>query len=347
MMKTIILTQDYEIFFGKESGTVNNCMIKPNQELMDILRRNNSTMTVFWDVLHYHTLKKHVKANPELQTDISLIEKQIQKLQKENNDIQLHIHSHWLDAKYTGNHKWSFTYDRYSLHDLEGKGDTDDINTINGCVTACTNIINEFCKDKERRLVFRAGGYHLEPFQKLINPFKQNLIYFDSSMVGFPGGVRKGIQSSYRFSKTPSIIDDSGSFTEFPITTIKIPLIRKIWFKYIKGKYGAMGKYGDGNSIAGSNNNDLSVINKFGLEKHNIGKRLLNFVKSQNELLTPEGSFIEKFRYIVSMSPDFSIMTLHPKNLNKHQIDMLSKLLEEKKVRFISIATYLKLLGNN
>ena len=54
-MKTIILTQDYQIFFGKESGTVGNCMIKPNAELMGILQKYSCTMTVFWDVLHYYT----------------------------------------------------------------------------------------------------------------------------------------------------------------------------------------------------------------------------------------------------------------------------------------------------
>lgn len=47
MMKTIILTLDYELFLGAESGSVEKCMIEPIKDLMSLLNLNDSKMTIF------------------------------------------------------------------------------------------------------------------------------------------------------------------------------------------------------------------------------------------------------------------------------------------------------------
>jgi len=338
-MKKIILTQDYEIFFGKESGTVSNCMIKPIKRLFEILHRYNCTATIFWDVLHYWSLKQNVNKYPELQLDIDSIEKQLQWLQKLGHDIQLHIHPHWLDAKYKGDMKWNFKYNRYSLHDLKTEKNEKDINTILGCVTTCVDILKKY---NNSRIVYRAGGYHLEPFYKLAYALKSNSIFIDSSIVGFPKEVKKRATPFYQFSTTPSTVNPKGEFVEFPIATIKIPLYRKLWYKYLKKKYKNNRIFGDGLSVFGSVTDSALLKELFFVKRKSRFNRIKKFVSQRNEILTPENNFKQKFNYLVRKAPDYSVMTLHPKYLTFSQLKMIENLIRLKKIRFISITEYLK-----
>ena len=116
-MKEIILTIDYELFLGKETGSVKECMIEPTEKLALILEKNGSKMTVFWDILHYYRLLELENNYSELKQDRILIEEQILDLARRGHDIQLHLHPHWLDAKYE-NSKWNFNYERFKLHNL-------------------------------------------------------------------------------------------------------------------------------------------------------------------------------------------------------------------------------------
>ena len=43
-VKKIILTIDYEVFLGKETGSVKDCMIEPTKRLASILEKNGSKM---------------------------------------------------------------------------------------------------------------------------------------------------------------------------------------------------------------------------------------------------------------------------------------------------------------
>ena len=93
-MNNIVLTLDYELFLGEKSGTVENCMIKPMNQLMNLCQKYHSTMTIFWDVMHYQKIIENLGRYPELQEDKLLIEAQIQALVKEGHDVQLHLHPH-------------------------------------------------------------------------------------------------------------------------------------------------------------------------------------------------------------------------------------------------------------
>src|ERR1035437_8742803 len=126
-MKEIILTIDYELFLGEKTGTVKKCMIEPTAKLISFLKKNNSKMTVFWDILHYYLLLQYEKNFPELKDDRLLIEKQILDLAKNGHDIQLHLHPHWLDAQYE-NGRWIFQYGRFRLNKLKNEDKKDDIN---------------------------------------------------------------------------------------------------------------------------------------------------------------------------------------------------------------------------
>ena len=287
-------------------------------------------MTIFWDVLHFYTLQKHIQNNPELQNDINLIERQIKKLLDNNHDVQLHIHPHWLDAKYLGNRKWAFTYDKYKLHNLNDNDDPGDINTISGCINTSVQILKKYNKNIDSKIAFRAGGYYLEPFESLSPYFLNHNILIDSSKIG----ITNTGKPFYKFINTPDKIDTEGPFYEFPLSTISLPAIKNIWFKFLNRKYKYLKKYGDGTSMGEALKKNQTLISK-----------LLTLLKRQHVILTPEGSFKEKFKYLFAKSANFSLMTLHPKYLNEHQISMIEDLLDQKKLQFISIADYIKQNG--
>ena len=102
MAKDLILTIDYEVFLGDETGNLREVLIEPTYQLMEILRLNGSKMTVFWDIMHYDALCRLSKEYPRLKEEQLLIEQQIKDLVAEGHDVQMHIHPHWLDAKYNG-----------------------------------------------------------------------------------------------------------------------------------------------------------------------------------------------------------------------------------------------------
>jgi hypothetical protein len=97
-MKQLILTVDYELFFGDDAGTVENCMIRPVKRMMEVLDVYGGKMTGFWDILHVYRLKQLENEVDDLRFDRELIEKQIHALLVEGHDVQMHIHPHWLDA---------------------------------------------------------------------------------------------------------------------------------------------------------------------------------------------------------------------------------------------------------
>ena len=45
----IYFTFDYELFFGSNSGTIENCIVKPTNELIKIANKYNVKFTFFVD----------------------------------------------------------------------------------------------------------------------------------------------------------------------------------------------------------------------------------------------------------------------------------------------------------
>ena len=145
MVKKIILTIDYELHLGDETGTVRECMIEPTKKLVSTIEKNGSRMTIFWDILHYYRLLELEKLFPELKQDKLLIEEQILDLAQRGHDVQLHLHPHWLDATYK-NGKWNFTYGRFKLHNLSNENRNGDINTINGCISISKKLMEDLIR---------------------------------------------------------------------------------------------------------------------------------------------------------------------------------------------------------
>jgi hypothetical protein len=347
-LKEIILTIDYELFLGKITGTVEKCMVEPTYKLAEILGINNSKMTVFWDILHYYRLTKLESQYPEIKNDRKLIDEQISFLVSKGHDIQLHIHPHWLDAEYKDS-EWRFKYNRFKLHALSEENNPENIDTIIGCIS-----ISKMLMEKEIRKylpgyfvsVYRAGGYLIEPFEKLKIALEYNNIYVDSSTL--PGMTNNNHINGYdfknypefnfyRFSDSPSKLSKDGKFTEIPITTLRQPVSRNILFTLIrKFKYPDLesGRVGTGSEESAENGN-----------KSNLKKILALLTKAKKREFTTDGNFAERFNYMCRKVKNNSTMILHPKLLNEHTLDLLKEKVKKNCIKFISIDSYLKSIG--
>ena len=346
-MKELILSIDYEVFLGKITGGVKECMIDPTNKLSKILKKNNSKMTVFWDILHYYKILEFQNDFKELKEDRILLENQIIDLVKEGHDVQLHLHPHWLDATYE-NGEWRFDYNRFSLHNLSLDGDVQDINTIEGCISITKKILENIVrkvKPEYKVTTFRAGGYLIEPFNDLSKALLNNGIYIESTVCpdftndndifsfNFTSYPKK---TYYKFNTNLSLENNEGCFWEIPIRTVKIPTLWNIYFTILrKLKYpdleGERKGIGAGYSISSTQTSQISKIIK-----------LLTYPKVIQ--LSTDSNFKEKFDYSIKKVPKYSNMILHPKLLNSHTINLIKEYINFNKIKFNSISDFINIL---
>mgnify|MGYP002521424246 CR=1 FL=1 len=335
-MKTLILSIDYEVFLGERTGDVEEVLINPTYRLMDILNKNGSKMTVFWDVLHYYQLCKNRDLSPKLFREKTLVENQIRELVRQGHDVQMHIHPHWLDAKYEDGH-WIFDYSRFSIHKLSSVHDKDDINTVIGCLTLAKSIMEEVIrpiKPDYKVKAYRAGGYLIEPFETLREVFLELGIEVDSSTC--PGSKNDCIpypfdfrgyptQTPYRYSQSPCCIDKNGVFIEYPIKIFKL----SPWFR-----------------LKREINNRRRKFNKVTLGgtgvrfPHKVLSRwekLLRYFSSTTVQLTTDGGDESLYKYTLNHAPENSVMILHPKMQTTKTFNYLEQLLSVNYVNFSTI----------
>lgn len=258
----IILTFDYELYFGKNSGSVEQCILKPTEMLRQTFRETQIKATFFVDTICIHRL---LNENSQTQTEAHKIIQQLKELLKEGHRLELHLHPHWLDAKYVDG-KWLFdTYEHYRLHSLNRK-------QINGLfeegVMLIKNIAKEIIPNYEV-LVFRAGGWCIQPFSHVKEAFVQNGIKYDSSVT--PMLSAKNLDHYFDFSEAPEELwyrfedevtekQTDGAFIEVPITSCKKGLLLKLFDKLYNFKNRV---FGDGSGMTIKNVEDKNILAKF------------------------------------------------------------------------------------
>lgn len=238
---TIVLTLDYELFLGEQTGNVDDCMIEPVRELASILKLNDSKMTIFWDISHYMRLQELAPGNKKCRNDLEKIKESILSLAGAGHDIQMHIHSHWINSDFV-NDSWVLNYDFFRLHNLELKTAKKGVilDYLQKAVFTMEEVIKPVIPGYKVTM-FRAGGYLLEPFELLIDAFKELGIRIDSSIL--PGITYNNHELTgfdyknypqkpyYRFNNSPKTEDINGYFYEIPVTTVKIPAWKNFIFR--------------------------------------------------------------------------------------------------------------------
>jgi hypothetical protein len=231
----ILLTYDYELFFGKSTGSVDKCLIEPTNELIAFTKKFNIQITFFVDVGYLIRLEYYSQRFQHLKEDYQKILQQLNDILDSGNDIQLHIHPHWEQSVYRNNQWEVRTNGAYKLDDFSDE-------EIRLIVSKYKHYLDAIVGYKTT--VFRAGGWCIQPFHRLKTIFKELGITIDSSV--FPGGsfysshyhfdfTKSPKKEMYRFEDNESEEVDDGYFTEYPIGSIRYyPLF--YWKLYTLGR---------------------------------------------------------------------------------------------------------------
>ncbi len=241
-MRKILITLDYELFFGK-SGSIERTIINPTKKLISILDRHKIKASFFVDSGYLIKLKEYMQNFEGLKKDYDLISQQIQKLSKEGHDIQLHI--------------------RYKLSDFSELEIDDIVKRYSIVLEEITNL---------KPTTFRAGGWCIQPFDKIANALKKYGIRIDSTVYyngknttpsksfDFTDASQK---DNWKFSNDPLIEDEDGYFLEIPISSVKTSLF--FYFRFILNKFFG-GKnhqsFGDGFAISNSKKQIFELLLK-------------------------------------------------------------------------------------
>jgi peptidoglycan/xylan/chitin deacetylase (PgdA/CDA1 family) len=268
--KDVLLTFDYELFLGKQSGTIENCLIKPTQLLLEILKKHGAKGIFFIDTLYLLRLEQ--ENTPACKKQLETVLSQLHDIKKQGHTIGVHIHPHWLDAQYTTeSNNWNGEIKtRFALSNLS---DADKQTAISKSV----NILQEFL-EPDKPITYRAGGFYCQPFSSFSNFFEQHKILIDfSAMREFKSIGYKNLYSFdftnppeeyiYKFNENPILKVNSGIFTEVSINSFKLSGITKIrnsiYYRLNKNKVDFV-RIGDGSGSG----NTISHVNDASIKRY-------------------------------------------------------------------------------
>lgn len=317
----IFLTYDYELFFGDNTGTVEECMLKRTEELFAISKNRNVYYTFFVDVGYLIQAEKYT----ELVQELNAVKAQVKEMIALGHDVQLHIHPHWEKSTYA-NGKWDIvTKDAYKLSDFSDEERRE-------IIIRYKNYLDDLIG--RRTKVFRAGGWCIQPFTDLAETFEEVGIIADTSVV--PGDWRvtdeyyvdftaTPNQSKYRFEDDVCTEVFDGSFIEYPIASLRYsPLF--FWRLYGWGRLKPADHkmLGDGNFLSQGGRKKRSLIN-----------HTYNHISTDGYFASKLDAGLQK-----AINSNFNEMVIigHPKSSTRYSLKKLEQFIakQENKHEFIS-----------
>lgn len=308
----IYLTLDYELFMGNKVGTVDNSLIKPTKELVNVLNKYDVKATFFVDAAYLYRLNEFRNSYIKLEKDYSLVVEQIKNLSQSGHDIQLHIHPQWYYAEYNGT-DWKLPNSPYKLSDMEENEATE-------CFVKSKRLLEKIIEKPV--IAFRAGGYSIQTFASIPRLFSESGIIIDSSVLS---GIKNlsdyqeydysmiSSGSLYNFRDSVISINEEGPFVEVPITTGLSYSFGKL-IEYLKTRFIKSGidvKYGDGDPITSLNKKKI---------KSNLISRILLFWAYLNQSCVASidsGRSNQLLRlYKKKKNNQVFVIIGHPKNLS-------------------------------
>lgn len=172
----LLLSFDHELPLGSLKTSYKEAIFNPTERLFEIAKKKGVPITLFTDVLcalQYKQWDRNGFYEPyvnQLQRGIEL-----------GNDVQLHLHPHWLTSTYNEG-LVTPSYD-YSLNKFINNSE----HNLPQIVKSGIQLLEDVCRKSNpeyKVLAFRAGGYNIEPGSKeIFETLSENGILFDSSVV--------------------------------------------------------------------------------------------------------------------------------------------------------------------
>lgn len=226
--KQVLITFDYELFLGRKSGSVSDCLLNPTNRLLKILDRNNLKGLFFVDTVYLLRMKQMAELHSIVRSDLLKIEQQLCDMLRRGHFIFPHIHPHWVDARYDeANNEWQLeSLEKYRFHLVPVDLRTalfdqsmillKEINANSGVDTPID--------------AYRAGGWSIQPFSDFRECFLRHGIRYDMSV--FPGKYMHSTAhwfdfrkvttpDRYNFSTDIVTAEKNGSFIEYPISSVQ------------------------------------------------------------------------------------------------------------------------------
>lgn len=215
----IVLSLDYEVFFGRGAAEVVKTLVEPSDALARLARRHGVRLVFFVDATWLVRLREEARRAPELAADLHRVMRQLERFAAAGHELQLHLHPHWRDSHWSAD-GWKIDLTRYRLHDFSDA-------EIAGIVSEGAAALRSLA-GLQPVLAFRAGGWSIQPFERLRPALRAAGIRIDSTV--FAGGRQEEGPQRYdfrasprldwwRFENDPLVPVPNGSFLEVPIAS--------------------------------------------------------------------------------------------------------------------------------
>ncbi len=201
-MLTLCLTLDYELF-GSGRGDVFKHIVEPTNRMLRICEQHKIKLSIFFEVVEYWKIKEAFEngismgysANPA-----TAMEEQIKRAYQLGHDVQLHLHPQWIDAKYE-NEQWNLNLDYWRLPEVPDVADETISMGLSELIGKGKETLESILQPEYPEYqcnILRAGGYNIDPSDRLLKVLKEHSFIADSSV--YYGGKAEGSLSKYDYS---------------------------------------------------------------------------------------------------------------------------------------------------
>lgn len=232
-MIIFIFTLDYELY-GSGSGSLKKCVLEPTNLLFNVFDKWRFPLVLFIEAAELEIIKRQ-----SADKDIDLVLEQIQFLYDKGNEIGLHIHPQWYNARLSEG-KWKTDNSEYNLCNLT-------MERIDSIVSQAIGFLRNVLKKKDFiPFSFRAGNWLFQPTQPAANILYKYGIRVDSSV--FNGGrfreyavdYRRVPKNRYYWRFEEDVVKETpdGRMLEIPIYSRMVPfwqMVTKKRFQLTKG----------------------------------------------------------------------------------------------------------------
>jgi len=229
----LILTNDWELF-GNGSGDFDRIQREPLRRLLAVVEEHRAKLTIMAEIGQQWAHRKLAESEPWALKVCTGWEQALQEAVGRGHDVQLHLHSQWLESRYDGE-RWTLDL----AHWLNTSLPQDRLTQI---LIDGREYLERLLQPIEARyhcFAFRAGAFGIEPSARLLRALEDAGFVGDTSVVKglhHPEGFfdYRRAPSSYRpwiVSADDMLVPDPSrldGLLELPVFSLP-PSQRSIW----------------------------------------------------------------------------------------------------------------------
>jgi hypothetical protein len=331
MSKRLILSYDYELFLGEQSGKVDDCLIRPTERIISIMEEAGMKSIFFVDSVYLMRLKEQALTVKNCENDYNKIASQLRELIRKGHYVYPHIHPHWLDAVYhAGKNEWQLS--RNEKYRFSSLTPAEQRNVFKGSYEVLKEIL--IAEDPGYEInAHRAGGWSVQPFTNFKPFYEEYKFKYDFSVLSrfYMFTMAQYFDYScipdkniYRFDEDVTREMEHGKFIEFVNSTIIIkPALRffdrlliKVLYKVAKDY-----SYGKGTGQAATRVYDSKPVSDKGYD----------MTDNSHQYIAIEQLSVIKMKAYLSFfkANDYMHFVSHPKMVTDHNLNTFSRFLKK------------------